>query len=80
MSTLHKVINDKDQIQHLSNYINADNDKNKIMIMLLKAEDLIHNHPDTLDHKALQDLLNKIDQAHNELNGESRFKQALTML
>ena len=26
----------KDQIQHLSNYINADNDKNKIMIMLLK--------------------------------------------
>ena len=36
MSTLHKVINDKDQIQHLSNYINADNDKNKIMIMLLK--------------------------------------------
>ena len=42
-----------------------------------EAEDLIHNHPDTLDHKALQDLLNKIDQAHNELNGESRFKQAL---
>ena len=41
-----------------------------------EAEDLIHNHPDTLDHKALQDLLNKIDQAHNELNGESRFKQA----
>ena len=29
MSTLHKVINDKDQI-HLSNYINADNDKTKL--------------------------------------------------
>lgn len=78
MSTLHKVINDKDQIQHLSNYINADNDKKQNYDNAIKeAEDLIHNHPDTLDHKALQDLLNKIDQAHNELNGESRFKQAL---
>ncbi|MDU3979407.1 MAG: matrix-binding protein, partial [Staphylococcus epidermidis] len=73
-----KVINDKDQIQHLSNYINADNDKKQNYDNAIKeAEDLIHNHPDTLDHKALQDLLNKIDQAHNELNGESRFKQAL---
>ncbi len=78
MSTLHKVINDKDQIQHLSNYINADNDKKQNYNNAIKeAEDLIHNHPDTLDHKALQDLLNMIDQAHNELNGESRFKQAL---
>ncbi len=78
MSTLRKVINDKDQIQHLSNYINADNDKKQNYDNAIKeAEDLIHNHPDTLDHKALQDLLNKIDQAHNELNGESRFKQAL---
>ena len=43
--TLHKVINDKDQIQHLSNYINADNDKNKIYDNAIKeAEDLIHNH------------------------------------
>lgn len=78
MSTLHKVINDKDQIQHLSNYINADNDKKQNYDNAIKeAEDLIHNHPDTIDHKALQDLLNKIDQAHNELNGESKFKQAL---
>lgn len=78
MSILHKVINDKDQIQHLSNYINADNDKKQNYDNAIKeAEDLIHNHPDTLDHKALQDLLNKIDQAHNELNGKSRFKQAL---
>lgn len=78
MSTLHKVINDKDQIQHLSNYINADNDKKQNYDNAIKeAEDLIHNHPDTIDHKALQDLLNKIDQSHNELNGESKFKQAL---
>ena len=45
-------------------------------MLLKKLKELIDNHPDTLDHLKLQKLINKIDDAQNALNGQSRFDAA----
>ena len=68
----------KQSIVHQSgNYVNADDATKQAYDNAIKeAKELIDNHPDTLDHLKLQKLINKIDDAQNALNGQSRFDAA----
>ena len=38
-----------------------------------EAEDLLHNNPGILDHNTLQNIINKIEEAQNALNGQANL-------
>ncbi|WP_422124956.1 DUF1542 domain-containing protein [Staphylococcus caprae] len=77
MGIIKGLIGEKDKVHQSMDYINADDATKQAYDNAIKeAEDLINNHPDNLDHKIIEDLANKIEQAQQHLNGQERFDQA----
>lgn len=77
MSDIKDQIAKQSKVHQTGNYVNADDATKQAYDNAVKeAKDLIDNHPDTLDHRTLQKLINKIDDAQNALNGQSRFDTA----
>lgn len=77
MSDIKDQIAKQDKVHQTGNYVNADDATKQAYDNAVKeAKDLINNNPGTLDHRKLQKLINKIDDAQNALNGQSRFDTA----
>ncbi|OHO70132.1 hypothetical protein HMPREF2580_06500 [Staphylococcus sp. HMSC036D05] len=77
MGTVKGQISYKDKVHQSSDYINADPSKKEAFDNAIKeAEDLLHNNPGILDHNTLQNIINKIEEAQNALNGQEKFDQA----
>ena len=73
MNQLQQAINNANPTKQSGNYINEDPAQKSVQPSDSKAKDLINKQPPTMDKHEIDQALDNINQAQNNLNGNKKL-------